>query len=467
MPGAELIARATSSPTRSRQEFRPATAVTDLDGAREQGGPQRARRQPGLVDGMFVDPPTQAYASAQRIEDGHGGHHHLGRPGRAASAGCSVPGDRVDIIIQRPGHGRPESTRGSARTRSAKGPAPPAADLRRRYLYQNSKVLAIGSQHAGPRRDGRRDAERRRPRLLGRRATSSPRGAPGRRPQAGPRSARSNDLCGTLPSTWPPATDGTLGGRPATTRSSARRLITPCSTGRAPPTPRLTRGSTAASSSSTTPSLAEHRRPTAACPMITNSADFGGHRRVAWRSSRPTRRRARRLALQLGAAEVGRTPTAPRWRRSTSRVAAPAPLAGRARPVLRRDASLGSRRAPAGARPETGVILVVDELSHRGAPAAPCGPACATSLASPDRPAALSRRSAGSATWYCSLAGAPSVGAGRHDDRRRRPAHHRLLDQGRRRQVGDRLQPRRRPGQAQRPAAWSWSTPTSSSATSP
>ena len=75
------------------------------------------------------------------------------------------------------------------------------------------------------------------------------------------------------------------------------------------------------------------------------------------------------------------------------------------------------------------------------------------------------RRVAASLT---SCAGArPHRSSRRRRRRRARPGHHRVLHQGRRRQVGHRHQPGRRAGQAQRASRSCSSTPTCSSATSP
>ena len=103
------------------QEFRPATALTDLEVVRGKVALSNLSAGQVVVDGMFVDPRTAFVSFSERIE-----------PGRVAItisvdqvrgvAGLLVPGDRVNMIVDTP-EGR-------------------------QFMYQNVEILAIGGTAA-------------------------------------------------------------------------------------------------------------------------------------------------------------------------------------------------------------------------------------------------------------------------------------------------------------------------------
>jgi len=103
------------------QEFRPATALTDLEVIKGKVALANLAAGQVVVDGMFVDPRTAFVSFSERIE-----------PGRVAItisvdqvrgvAGLLVPGDRVNMIIDTP-EGR-------------------------QFMYQNVEILAIGGTAA-------------------------------------------------------------------------------------------------------------------------------------------------------------------------------------------------------------------------------------------------------------------------------------------------------------------------------
>jgi pilus assembly protein CpaB len=105
------------------EEFRPATALTDINVIRGKVALTKLSAGQIVVDGMFVDPRTEQVTASQRIE-----------PGRVAVtvsvdqvegvAGLLVPGDRVDIMLTR-------STGGLVN-----------------MLFQNVEILFIGTTAA-------------------------------------------------------------------------------------------------------------------------------------------------------------------------------------------------------------------------------------------------------------------------------------------------------------------------------
>ena len=103
------------------QEFRPATALTDINAIRGKVALNDLSTGQIVVDGMFVEPRAATVSFAQRIP-----------PGQVAVtinvdtvhgvAGLIVPGDQVNIMAQ--------------------------AQDGQRYLFQNVNVLAIGNTPA-------------------------------------------------------------------------------------------------------------------------------------------------------------------------------------------------------------------------------------------------------------------------------------------------------------------------------
>src|SRR5205085_5612503 len=103
------------------QEFRPGTAITDINSLRGKVAVTALSANQVVVDGMFVDPRAAQVTAAQRIPAGqvavtvsvdevHG------------VAGLLVPGDRVNIMV---------NLEGAQQT-----------------LYQNVQILFIGATAA-------------------------------------------------------------------------------------------------------------------------------------------------------------------------------------------------------------------------------------------------------------------------------------------------------------------------------
>ncbi|MBV9410484.1 MAG: Flp pilus assembly protein CpaB [Acidimicrobiia bacterium] len=103
------------------QQYRPTTALTDINAIRGKVALNNLSAGQIVVDGMFVDPRTATVSFAQRIP-----------PGQVAVtiqvdnirgvAGLIVPGDQVNIMAQ--------------------------AQDGQRYLFQNVNVLAVGNTPA-------------------------------------------------------------------------------------------------------------------------------------------------------------------------------------------------------------------------------------------------------------------------------------------------------------------------------
>jgi len=104
------------------QEFRPATALTDINAIRGKVALTNLSAGQIVVDGMFVDPKVAQVTAAQRVPAGqvavtvsvdqvHG------------VAGLLTPGDKVNMMIQ-------------------------GADGKERFLFQNVNILFIGSTAA-------------------------------------------------------------------------------------------------------------------------------------------------------------------------------------------------------------------------------------------------------------------------------------------------------------------------------
>lgn len=104
------------------QEFRPATALTDINAIRGKVALTNLSAGQIVVDGMFVDPKVAQVTAAQRVPAGqvavtvnvdqvHG------------VAGLLTPGDKVNIMIAGP-------------------------DGKERFLYQNVNILFIGTNAA-------------------------------------------------------------------------------------------------------------------------------------------------------------------------------------------------------------------------------------------------------------------------------------------------------------------------------
>jgi pilus assembly protein CpaB len=103
------------------QEFRPATALTDINVIRGKVALTKLAAGQIVVDGMFVDPRTAQVTAAQRIPAGQVAVT-VSVDEVKGVAGLLVPGDRVDIMV-------------------ANGP-------NLQMLFQNVNILFIGNTAA-------------------------------------------------------------------------------------------------------------------------------------------------------------------------------------------------------------------------------------------------------------------------------------------------------------------------------
>ena len=118
------------------------------------------------------------------------------------------------------------------------------------------------------------------------------------------------------------------------------------------------------------------------------------------------------------------------------------------------------------ARRDVGAIMVTNELSTEMLQRA-LRSGVKDVLQAPIEPAQLAEAVARVASGLVMAAPVPAVPSDHRGRRRAGPGHHRLLDQGRGRQVRGGHQPGRHPGPAAPRSRWCWSTPTCSSVTSP
>lgn len=123
------------------REYRPSTAVVDVESLRPMVAGLDLAVGQVVVAGMFVDPSDvpAASTSAVRLERGRVAVTVSVDPTRGV-AGLVAPGDRVNVMVKVPAaDSRPSST-------SDDGDAGPAGTgLRTALLYQNVDVLAIGA----------------------------------------------------------------------------------------------------------------------------------------------------------------------------------------------------------------------------------------------------------------------------------------------------------------------------------
>ncbi|MBA2608901.1 MAG: Flp pilus assembly protein CpaB [Actinobacteria bacterium] len=103
------------------QEFRPATAVTDINTLRGKVAVTALSANQVVVDGMFVDPKVAQVTAAQRIPAGQVAVT-VSVDQVKGVAGLLVPGDRVNIMV---------NVEGAQQT-----------------MYQNVQILFIGSTAA-------------------------------------------------------------------------------------------------------------------------------------------------------------------------------------------------------------------------------------------------------------------------------------------------------------------------------
>ena len=104
------------------QEFRPATALTDINAIRGRVALTKLAAGQIVVDGMFVDPRVAQVTAAQRIPAGQVAVT-ISVDQVAGVAGLLVPGDKVNIMTSNPAGGQ-------------------------QLLYQNVNILFIGNTAA-------------------------------------------------------------------------------------------------------------------------------------------------------------------------------------------------------------------------------------------------------------------------------------------------------------------------------
>ncbi|MBV8692156.1 MAG: Flp pilus assembly protein CpaB [Actinobacteria bacterium] len=104
------------------QEFRPATALTDINAIRGKVALTNLSAGQIVVDGMFVDPKVAQVTAAQRIPAGQVAVTVNVDQVRGV-AGLLTPGDKVNMLVQ-------------------------GADQKEHFLFQNVNVLFIGSTAA-------------------------------------------------------------------------------------------------------------------------------------------------------------------------------------------------------------------------------------------------------------------------------------------------------------------------------
>src|SRR5689334_3483021 len=81
------------------QEFRPGTALTDINALRGKVALTNLSANQVLVDGMFVDPRVAQVTAAQRIPTGQVAVS-VSFDQVKAVAGLLVPGDKVNIMVK-------------------------------------------------------------------------------------------------------------------------------------------------------------------------------------------------------------------------------------------------------------------------------------------------------------------------------------------------------------------------------
>ena len=123
VPGEQAISEEFIDEAEIPREFRPGTAITDLNVIRGRVALNDLAQGQVLVDGMFVDPRVEQVTFSQRIPAGQVAISvSIGQV--QAVAGLLVPGDRVNVIIDDPAGGG------------------------KRFLFQNLRILAIGGTAA-------------------------------------------------------------------------------------------------------------------------------------------------------------------------------------------------------------------------------------------------------------------------------------------------------------------------------
>ena len=130
LPGDQAISGGYVAKALIPQEFRPATAVTDIQTIKAQVAVNQLSAGQVVVTGMFVEPSVAYLTKSELIPDGNVAVTVSVDQTRGV-AGLVVPGDRVNIIIDDP------RTIGTDGTKADKV-----------LLYQNVKVLFVGQEAA-------------------------------------------------------------------------------------------------------------------------------------------------------------------------------------------------------------------------------------------------------------------------------------------------------------------------------
>ena len=121
LPGEQAVQEEFIKSDEIPREFRPATALTDLNGIRGKVALTGLSVGQVVVDGMFVDPKVASVSFSQRIPAGQVAVTVSVDQIRGV-AGLLVPGDKVNLLVDDGGS--------------------------QRFLFQNVNILAIGTSAA-------------------------------------------------------------------------------------------------------------------------------------------------------------------------------------------------------------------------------------------------------------------------------------------------------------------------------
>lgn len=128
--GADAVQQGYVGEAQIPQEFRPATALTTTAGLESLVAKGDLSAGQVVVDGMFVTPDKAYSTNAERLQEGMVAIT-ISTDQVMGVAGLIVPGDRIDMITDHPIDGF-----------SVDGERKPVKTV----MYQNVKVLAVGSQ---------------------------------------------------------------------------------------------------------------------------------------------------------------------------------------------------------------------------------------------------------------------------------------------------------------------------------
>jgi pilus assembly protein CpaB len=138
-PGETALGQSLVKSSAIPAQFRPTTALTDLNVLKGKVSLTKLAAGQVLVDGQFVEPKAAQVTFSQRIPPGMVAIS-ISVDGIKSVGGLLVPGDRVDMLVQ---------------VKSTKPPVPapgpivqPADPSVEEVLYQNVQILAIGTSAA-------------------------------------------------------------------------------------------------------------------------------------------------------------------------------------------------------------------------------------------------------------------------------------------------------------------------------